>query len=72
MAIEEKSPELNPALKEKYEMKNGVQPGPAHVKVNHGHRDVDFRTMTPEQADELIAAGCMDIAKKDNKQKPTA
>jgi hypothetical protein len=43
---EDQGPKLSQHLAGKYEMKNGVQPGPALVKIDHGHEEVDFRTMT--------------------------
>jgi hypothetical protein len=60
---EDQGPKLSQHLAGKYEMKNGVQPGPALVKIDHGHEEVDFRTMTVDQAEALIAKGCKDIGK---------
>jgi len=67
MAEENKAPEISPALKAAgYSMKNGVQPGPALVKLTHSHEEVDFRTMTVEQAERLISLGCNDLEKKNS------
>ena len=69
--------ELSSELKDKYVLKNGTVPALCTVPLHHpngeisGWETVDFRTMTAQEADELIARGCQQIEKKEKAAEST-
>lgn len=63
--------ELSADLKGKYELVD-THAGPAVVNTNKGPQTVDFRTITAEQADQLIADGCKAIKKVESKPAPAS
>jgi hypothetical protein len=79
MAKEPAKLELSKELEGKYELVD-VHAGPAIVNtytVKNGKQimvpnQVDFRTMTAEEADKLIAQGCTAIKKKEVEKKTPA